>query len=99
MENLLRNAVDHGGDGVTVTVGDCDGGFFLEDDGPGIDTVEGGDVFEAGISTANGGTGFGLAIVSRIVDAHGWSVDVTESESGGARFEITDADAGTERPA
>ena len=29
-------------------------------------------------------------IVERIVEAHGWEVRVTESETGGARFEITD---------
>ena len=32
----------------------------------------------------------GLAIVSRITEAHGWTVTATESESGGARFEIRD---------
>jgi signal transduction histidine kinase len=45
-------------------------------------------VFGGGYSTAETGTGFGLAIVSEIVDAHGWTVSVTESEAGGARFEI-----------
>ena len=34
------------------------------------------------------GTGFGLAIVRQIVEAHDWSITVTDSESGGARFEI-----------
>jgi signal transduction histidine kinase len=42
-----------------------------------------------GYSTAETGTGFGLAIVAEIAAAHGWSVEVTESASGGARFEIT----------
>lgn len=35
-----------------------------------------------------GGIGFGLAIVRRIVDAHGWDLRVTDAENGGARFEI-----------
>jgi hypothetical protein len=48
-------------------------------------------VFEPGFTTRSGGTGFGLAIVAEIVDAHGWNARVTESEAGGARFEITDA--------
>jgi len=39
--------------------------------------------------TAEGGTGFGLAIVREIVDAHGWEIAVTETADGGARFEIT----------
>jgi K+-sensing histidine kinase KdpD len=34
-------------------------------------------------------TGFGLAIVEQVVDAHGWELRVTEGADGGARFEIT----------
>jgi len=40
LENLLRNAVEHGGDDVTVTVGDVPSGFCVEDDGPGIPSDE-----------------------------------------------------------
>ncbi|TKX76383.1 HAMP domain-containing histidine kinase, partial [Halorubrum sp. SD626R] len=36
LENLFRNAVEHGGAGVTITVGEVEGGFYVEDDGPGI---------------------------------------------------------------
>jgi signal transduction histidine kinase len=50
-------------------------------------------VFESGYSTAANGTGFGLSIVSEIADAHEWDVAVTESEAGGARFEITGVEA------
>lgn len=39
-------------------------------------------------STADG-TGFGRAIVERVVDAHGWTITVSESEYGGARFEVS----------
>ncbi|MFB6116945.1 ATP-binding protein [Halosegnis sp.] len=46
-------------------------------------------MFERGYSTGDKGTGFGLAIVEEIAEAHSWSVSVTASESGGARFEIT----------
>ena len=35
-ENLCRNAIEHGGEGVTVTVGATQAGFFVADDGPGI---------------------------------------------------------------
>jgi signal transduction histidine kinase len=34
------------------------------------------------------GSGFGLAIVERIVDAHGWDVRIDEGAAGGARIEI-----------
>lgn len=41
-----------------------------------------------GVSTSAEGTGFGLGIVERIADAHGWTVRAVESASGGARFEV-----------
>nr|WP_248897169.1 ATP-binding protein [Haloplanus sp. XH21] len=92
-ENLIRNAVEHGGDDVTVTVGDLDGGFYVADDGPGIPEDERSHVFDAGYSTRESGRGFGLSIVKQIVEAHGWEISVTESADGGARFEITGVDA------
>jgi hypothetical protein len=45
-------------------------------------------VFDHGHTGSEDGTGFGLAIVERIVEAHGWSVAAGGSSSGGARFEI-----------
>ncbi|KAA9410564.1 PAS domain S-box protein [Haloarcula hispanica] len=83
--------------GVTVTVGDIDdaSGFYVADDGPGVPEDERDTVFEAGYSTAPEGTGFGLAIVADIAAVHGWDVSVTDSESGGARFEITGVDRET----
>jgi signal transduction histidine kinase len=90
-ENLFRNAIEHGGDDVAIHVGALSeaGGFYIEDDGPGIPQDKREDVLESGFTTNQHGTGFGLSIVSEIVDAHGWRIRVTESESGGARFEIT----------
>ncbi|MFB6281909.1 MAG: GAF domain-containing sensor histidine kinase [Haloferacaceae archaeon] len=88
-ENLFRNAVEHGGGSVTVRVGDLPDGFYVEDDGPGIPADERGRIFEEGHSTTDGGTGFGLTIVERVADAHGWSVRAAEGSDGGARFEIT----------
>ncbi|WP_435147879.1 GAF domain-containing protein [Halobaculum sp. P14] len=90
-ENLFRNAVEHAGDDVTVTVGGLDDadGFYVADDGPGIPESDRESVFEAGYSTNPDGTGFGLNIVRSIADAHGWDVAVTDSDAGGARFEFT----------
>jgi signal transduction histidine kinase len=94
----LRNAAEHGstgnqnpadGDGVTVTIGDLPDGFSVADDGPGIPPDERDRVFDAGYSSGREGTGFGLAIVAEVAAAHGWSVTVTESETGGARVELT----------
>jgi PAS domain S-box-containing protein len=88
-ENLYRNAIEHGGDGVTIRVGTSNGGFFVEDTGPGIPADERDDVFESGYTTNEDGTGFGLAIVKRVVEAHGWEITVTEGSDGGARFEVS----------
>ena len=89
LENLFRNAVDHAGSEVAVTVGTGDAGVYVADDGPGIPEGDRARVFESGYTTAETGTGFGLTIVDQIADAHGWSVSVGESEDGGARFEFS----------
>ena len=106
-ENLFRNAVEHsstgsqaspddalehGGDAVTVRVGRLDDGFYVEDDGPGIPESERETVFEPGHTSATDGTGFGLTIVKRIAGAHGWDVRVVDGRDGGARFEFTGVD-------
>ncbi|MFC6976123.1 PAS domain S-box protein [Halomicroarcula sp. GCM10025709] len=111
LENLFRNAVEHGStgnqtesddsvehgptgsrpeadDSVDITVGGLDDGFYVADDGAGIPETERGSVFDSGYSSEQDNTGFGLAIVQRIAHAHDWSVSVTESEDGGARFEF-----------
>ena len=91
-ENLIRNAVEHGGENVTVTVGDLEDGFYVEDDGPGIPAAERDRVFDPGYSTSERGTGFGLAIVRETANSHGWTVRVTEGSQGGARFAVTGVD-------
>ncbi|WP_256402458.1 PAS domain-containing protein [Halorubrum salinum] len=87
-ENLIRNAVEHAGDGVTIRVGDLSDGFYVEDDGRGVPEEIRDDLFEPGESGVDGNTGFGLAIVHEIATAHGWDVSVTDATAGGARFEI-----------
>ena len=90
VENLLRNAIEHGGDDdVRIRVGALEGGFYVADDGHGVSAEDRERVFESGYSTAPSGTGFGLAIVEGIVDAHGWTVTLSKGEDGGARFEFT----------
>jgi signal transduction histidine kinase len=95
-ENLFRNSVEHGSDAdiVTVTVGGLaeKDGFYVADNGQGIDPDIRERVLEAGFTGDEDGTGLGLGIVSNIAGAHEWDVDVTESKSGGARFEFTGVD-------
>ncbi|MFB6301707.1 MAG: PAS domain S-box protein [Haloferacaceae archaeon] len=108
LENLFRNGVEHGSTGsrqaaddsverddadVTVRVGRIDtNGIYVEDDGSGIPADKRERVFEPGYTSASEGTGFGLPIVKRIAEAHGWDVTVTEGAAGGARFEFTGVD-------
>ena len=104
LENLIRNSVEHSstgsrpqaddsvehvGEDVSIHIGRVDGGFYVEDDGLGIPEDKREEVFEAGYTTNRDGTGFGLNIVREIAEAHGWSVEITESADGGARFEFT----------
>ena len=91
LENCFRNAIEHAGADATVRVLPLDDGrtgFAIEDDGPGIPLEEREAVFDRGYTTSDEGTGFGLSIVGEIADAHGWSIRATESDAGGARFEI-----------
>jgi signal transduction histidine kinase len=89
LENLFQNAIKHGGDGVTVSFDTVANGFHVSDTGPGIREADHEAIFDPGCSTAEDGPGFGLRIVEKIIEAHGWQMTVTESDQGGARFEVT----------
>ncbi|ELY51374.1 hybrid sensor histidine kinase/response regulator [Natronorubrum bangense] len=73
---------------LTIRVGFMDDGFYVADTGVGIPDAERERILETGYTTADDGTGLGLSIVQTIVDSHGWSLEITDSETGGARFEI-----------
>ncbi|WP_411715929.1 ATP-binding protein, partial [Natronomonas sp.] len=93
-ENLIKNAIEHGDDDVTVTVGTLRDGFYVENDGPEIPEAIRDEIFEVGYSTKqeDESTGYGLASVRQITVAHGWEITATEGADGGARFEITDVE-------
>jgi signal transduction histidine kinase len=101
LENLLRNAVQYGTRGetdtaeLTVSVGPLADGFYVADNGAGIDEGVQDNLFEVGVTTGSekANTGIGLAIVARAAAAHDWTVDIADSGAG-ARFEIT----GVHRP-
>ena len=84
------DATDGGEPTLTITVGPlvAEAGFVVEDDGVGIPEADRKSVFDAGETASGSGSGLGLAIVRRIAQAHGWTVDLAESDAGGARFEF-----------
>jgi len=77
-----------------VTVGSLPSGFYIEDDGEGIQEDMYEQVFELGYSPTGESTesGIGIASAQQIAVAHGWSITATEIRTGGARFEVADAD-------
>ncbi|WP_248517886.1 ATP-binding protein [Salinarchaeum laminariae] len=76
LENLLKNSVQHVGPTVAIEVGLTATGFYVADDGPGIDAEDPARVFDYGYT--NGGTGLGLAIVDEVAEYHRWEPSVGE---------------------
>ena len=96
MINLLRNAgqalAESGAtEGrIVVRLERRDGSFDLvvEDNGPGIPSELGENVFDPYVTTKTEGTGLGLAIVKKIVIEHGGTITAGKSKLGGARLTI-----------
>jgi hypothetical protein len=87
-ENLFRNSIEHAGPAPDIHVGGEAAGLYITDTGPGIPPEAREAVFDWGYS-GDDGSGIGLALVKRIVEAHGWEIAITERDGGGARFEIS----------
>ena len=92
VRNLVENALRHTPPGTTVEVDvDGSGGVRVSDAGPGVPLSERELIFRRfwrRDRRRTGGAGLGLAIVRRIVDAHGGSIAVTDGETGGATFSV-----------
>ncbi len=90
--NLVRNAVQasQAGDVVRVGVYLQDGDVIVEvvDHGVGISDEAKPLLFDAFYTTRSQGTGIGLAVVKRIVDDHGWVIDVLDTAPRGATFSV-----------
>lgn len=94
--NLLENSLAACGDPVLIHI-ECEDAQWtgqpavrigVRDNGPGLPANARHSVFEPFFTTKTKGTGLGMAIARRIVDAHGGHIDVGESSSG-AEFVIT----------
>jgi len=77
----VRAAVERMNDHPAVTVD-------VADNGPGLTAEQRTNVFEPFVTTKPGGMGLGLALVRRIVDAHGGKVEAVDS-AGGAVIRVT----------
>jgi signal transduction histidine kinase len=90
--NILMNALQilHAGGHIEVATRDSGEELAIDiaDDGPGIAPGERTHVFDAFFFKREGGIGLGLAIVQQIVQAHGGTIEATESASAGALFQI-----------
>ncbi len=88
LENLFRNAVNHGGEDVSVRAGPLKNGFYVEDTSDEILPTDRENMFDHGYTTGDDGSGIGLTVVSQIAEAHNWSITITENTEGGVRFEF-----------
>jgi two-component system, OmpR family, sensor histidine kinase PrrB len=97
VDNLIENAVRHGGSQVRVGLGanssDGSAGVVLsvEDDGPGIPDADRERIFDRfarGSAATAPGSGLGLALVAQQAALHGGGVEVANSPAGGARFVV-----------
>jgi two-component system, NtrC family, sensor histidine kinase HydH len=61
----------------------------VEDSGPGVPPEMKEQIFNPFVTTKKSGVGLGLAIVSKIVDAHGGSVKLVSQPNHGACFRVT----------
>ena len=96
LRNLLYNAIRHAGRQIRVTfaiVAQQRYRLCVEDDGPGIAEEDRERVFDSFVQLGRHtgektGFGLGLAIVKRIVEWHGGTAHVEQSQLGGARFVV-----------
>ncbi|MBF0161230.1 MAG: HAMP domain-containing protein [Magnetococcales bacterium] len=97
MTNLISNSLaaiaERGEDGhlEIATEVSQDGHWFLlqvADNGGGVPPAHRDRVFEPYFTTKKKGTGLGLPIVKKIIEDHGGTIRITDSQWGGARLEI-----------
>lgn len=87
LDHLVGNALAHGATEVTVSF---DGTLAVQDNGAGVSEGNANRIFEPFFTTRRdaGGTGMGLSIVQRTLEAHNAQIAFVPSDRG-ARFEIT----------
>jgi two-component system sensor histidine kinase PilS (NtrC family) len=69
-------------------VGEAAARILVEDSGPGVDPGLLSRIFDPFFTTRDGGSGLGLPVAHRTIEAHQGTIMVDQSELGGARFTI-----------
>jgi len=94
--NLLANGMeameDAGLEGqiqVTIAPGPNGVVVLVDDEGPGLPDEVRAHLWDPEFTTKRRGTGIGLTLVRRTVEAHGGAVEAGSTPRGGARFEVT----------
>lgn len=92
LDNLMLNAAQamegQGRIGISLSQRAGRSTLVIDDTGPGIPEDVRATLFEPFVTTKTKGTGLGLAMVQRVVEAHQGTIAVGESPSGGARFTL-----------
>lgn len=105
--NLLRNAAEatpperrRDPEAIRLESSEREGEVFLSvgDRGEGVDTARREEIFLPFYSTKPRGSGFGLAIVARIAELHGGTVEVGPRPGGGALFTLRVPASGADLP-
>jgi PAS domain S-box-containing protein len=90
--NLLQNAIDacSRGGAIDLILKEDNGNVSVAivDNGPGIPEGSVEKIFEVFYTTKKHGTGLGLPISKKIIDAHGGSLDFKNNQDGGATFMV-----------
>jgi PAS domain S-box-containing protein len=91
-QNLFENAIEHGNpELIEVVSEESKWGtvIFVRNDGNQIPLDTQDDIFKRGFSTKQNGTGLGLAIVRKLVEAHGWAIDLYNGSDRQTTFRIS----------
>lgn len=88
VHNLVRNAFDASQPGQSITVTAEGGTFKVTDQGIGMSEEQVAKLFSAFFTTKSAGTGLGLSVCRKIVDAHGGEIRVQSEVGKGTTFEV-----------
>lgn len=110
LTNILKNAIEaiEGRDGddlpkgtIRITI-DCskqnEVAVIVEDNGKGLPKDERDRLTEPYVTTRLKGTGLGLAIVKKIMEDHGGTIVLSDSDNGGAKIKLTIRTSGSQLP-